>query len=404
MPDVTMPELLGAITRIGDAHEAFVKSWGGAVTSVKGEVAELRDRLEEVESKRNGPGRITTGSENAEEREHKSRFMNWLRHPHDGEAKNQLSEFESRARKNVSISSSASGGYAVPESIGRDIEKLERKFSPVRSLVNVVSVGTSDFKSLVSLGGAESGWVGESDSRSETGTPLLRERVPTMGELYAFPQATEWALDDMFFDVAGWLAQEVADSFAIQEGAAVLTGNGTNKPTGMLNTSPVTTADFASPLRAAAAYQYLACPPVSSPAVAEITADKLVDLVYLPNARYRANGTWAMNSNTAAVIRKLKDTNGQYLWAPGLVAGQPDMLLGYPVSIWEQMDDVGANKYPVAFGDFRRGYTLVDRTQLRITVDANITTPGRIKYFVRRREGGCVNNNDSLKWLKTTLS
>lgn len=107
-----------------------------------------------------------------------------------------------------------------------------------------------------------------------------------------------------------------------------------------------------------------------------------------------------MNSTTAGAIRKLKDSGtGAYVWQPGLAAGQPDRLLGYPVAVWEDMDDVGGGNLPIAFGDFRRGYILCDRTQLRITVD-NVTTPGYAKFYVRRREGGFVSNNDAIKWLK----
>ena len=252
----------------------------------------------------------------------------------------------------------------------------------------------------MNLRGATAGWVGESDSRTETATPQLREVVPTMGELFAYPQTTEWAMDDVFFDVGSWLAEEVAEQFAVEEGAAVLTGNGSNRPTGMLNTTPVTTADHASPLRAAAAYQYIAN--TSSPTGTVLLPDSLIDLVYAVNSRYRANGTWAMNSTTAAAVRKLKASGtGEYLWQQGMAAGQPDLLLGYPISIWEQMSDIGNNNFPIAFGDFRRGYLLADRTQIRITVDANITTPGRIKYFVRRREGGHVLNGDAIKFLRT---
>jgi HK97 family phage major capsid protein len=304
----------------------------------------------------------------------------------------------------VTIGTPAAGGYAVPEEILRDIERLELKFSPVRRLVRVQPVSTGDVKQLVNIRGAASGWVGETGTRNQTNTPLLRERVPTLGEIYAYPQASEWSLDDVFFDVGAWLAEEAGQAFAEAEGDAVIRGNGTNQPTGMLNTAPVATADFASPLRNAAAYQFIASLSDSSPVVAEIIADRLIDLLYSVNSAYRVNGTWVMNSTTAAAVRKLKDGNGQYLWAQGLIAGQPDRLLGYPVEIWEQMDDIGTNKFPVAFGDFRRAYTLVERTQLRITVDPSITTPGTHKFYIRRREGGCVANNDAIKWLKTTVA
>jgi HK97 family phage major capsid protein len=180
----------------------------------------------------------------------------------------------------------------------------------------------------------------------------------------------------------------------------VIRGNGTNKPTGMLNTTPVTTADFASPLRAATAYQYIASPSLVSPTVYGIDPDKLIDLVYGVNSIYRAGASWAMNSTTAGAIAKLKDGEGRYLWRESLIAGQPAQLLGFPVAIWEQMDNIGANNFPIGFGNWRRAYTLTERTDLRITTD-NITTPGRVKFYIRRREGGCVTNNDALKFLRT---
>lgn len=303
----------------------------------------------------------------------------------------------------MTIASGASGGFGVPEVIGKQIESMERKLSPVRDLVRVVQVGTSDYKELLNLKGASSGWVGESGARNATKTSLLREVVPTHGELYAYPQASEWSLDDVFFNVADWLAQECADSFAEQEGGAVITGDGANKPTGMLHTAPVATADDASPLRAAAAYQYLACRSPSSPAIAEITADSLIDLVYALNAKYRSGATFAMNSATAGAIAKLKDKEGRYVWQQSLIPGAPSTLLGYPVAAWEQMPDIGSDAFPVAFGNFRRAYLLVDRRPARITVD-NVTSPGFVKYYVRRREGGMVLNNDSLRFLRTTVA
>src|SRR5262249_21841494 len=145
----------------------------------------------------------------------------------------------------------------LPKVIADMIEQFELKISPVRALVDVQKVGTTDFHQLLNLRGTTSGWVGETGSRSASNTPQLRDIVPTFGELFAYPQVSEWSLDDLQFDVANWLASNVADEFAYQEGEAVIRGSGTNRPTGMINTTPVTTADNASPVRAAAAYQYI---------------------------------------------------------------------------------------------------------------------------------------------------
>lgn len=360
------------------------------------EIKFFQDRLEELESRAKTPGK-TAADKRADE--HKDAFLTWMRHkgamPQDEQ---RLYEIERKMMeaKDITVGSSAGGGYALPKEISRMIEQFELKFSPVRRLVKVVPVGTSDYHQLLNLRGTTSGWVGETGSRSASNTPQLRDIVPTHGELYAYPQCSEWSLDDLFFNVENWLAENVADEFAFQEGEAVIRGNGTNKPTGMINTTPVTTDDFASPVRAAAAYQYV--PSVASPFV--VTADSLIDVTYKLNSAYRSNGVFVMNSNTIAGVRKLKDTTNQYLWQPSLQAGQPDLLLGKRIETWEQMDDIGSAKFPVAFGDFARGYLLVDRVGMRITRD-NVTNPGFIRFYVRRREGGIVLNNDAIKFIRT---
>jgi HK97 family phage major capsid protein len=174
----------------------------------------------------------------------------------------------------------------------------------------------------------------------------------------------------------------------------------------MLNTAPVATADFASPLRAAAAYQFVTMdtdaqfvPPDGSPAAAGLAADGLIDAIYTLNSAYRTGASWIMNSLTTAGVRKLKDRQGAYMWQPGLQAGQPAELLGYPVATWEQMPDVALNALPIGFGNWKRAYVLVDRVGMRITRD-NVTSIGFVKFYVRRREGGIVLNNDAAKFCK----
>lgn len=378
--------------------EKDLKSAAELKTMLETEMQLNRERLEELEAKATRPPKTAEEKLRAE---HKETFFEWMRNK--GNSPQHEVKLQELQRKSVTIGSNAGGGFAVPEEIAREIERLELKFSPVRRLVKVVRAGTSDYKELVNIRGATSGWVGESGTRSETSTPQLREVVPTFGELYAYPQASEWSLDDMFFNVDSWLAEEVAQEFAQEEGTAIISGNGSSKPTGMINTTPVATDDFASPMRAAAAYEFVASLTDSSPAVAEIMPDSLITLQYTLNSAYRNMATWVMNSNSAGAIRKMKDTNGQYLWQPSLQAGQPDMLLGRPIEIWEQMQDVGTNNFPVAFGDFRRGYVLADRVGLRITRD-NVTNVGFVRFYVRRREGGMVLNNDAIKFLRTTIA
>jgi HK97 family phage major capsid protein len=360
-----------------------------------------RDKLEELETRAKSPGK--TAIEKAQD-DYSKAFMSWVRGRGQSQTDEQkmldISRKMATEGKAITIGSAAGGGHAVPEEISRMIEKLELKFSPVRRLVKVVQAGTSDYKELISINGATSGWVGENTARPETSTPTLREVVPTHGELYAYPQASEWSLDDIFFNVESWLAESVAEQFAIAEATAVLTGDGSNKPTGMLNSAPTAVTDEAAS-RAAAVYEFVA----NVDSGFAILPDKLIDLVYKTNSAYRSNANFVMNSVTAGAIRKLREdgANGQYLWQPGLQAGAPDRLLGYPVEIWEQMQSPGAAQHPIAFGDFRRGYVLADRVGLRMTRD-NVTNIGHVRFYVRRREGGIVLNNNAIKWLKTTAT
>jgi HK97 family phage major capsid protein len=357
---------------------------------------EMQERIEEIEARKSTPGKTGGDGETAESREHMKLFDAWIRKPKHPETNRKLSEFETQA-KSVSIATPSAGGYAVPEEIGRRIREMQIKLSPVRRLVNVGRAGTSDIKRLIDIGGAEGGWRSESGSVTETDTPLLREVAPTGGEIYAYPKASNWSLEDVFFDVSKWLVRSCSRRFAQLEGAAVISGDGSNKPTGMLNTTPVTTADDATVKRAAAAYQYILGGD-NSPAGPD--GDALIDLVYALNSEYRSGAAWAMNSNTVGAIRKLKASGtGDYIFQPSLQAGQPALLLGYPVEVWEQMPDPVGGAFPIAFGNFDEGYELIDRGDLHITVD-EVTTPGMTKFYVRRRVYGAPMNNDAVKFLK----
>ncbi len=178
-----------------------------------------------------------------------------------------------------------------------------------------------------------------------------------------------------------------------------MSGNGTAKPTGLTNTAVTLIDDFASPLRGAAAYQYVAS--LATPDA--IVADSLFDVQFKLNSRYRAGAKYIFNSTTAGQIRKLKDSQNRYLWEPSMQAGTPERLLGYPISIWEQMATVtqGAGSLPVAFGNFKRGYLIAQRVGMRIVVD-QVTNPGFVRFYISRRIGGIPLNNNAIKFIKTT--
>ena len=365
-----------------------------AITAKKAAEAELekqRSRIEMLEALAERP-RGTP--EEVARKEYADTFFKGLREGFQNQDVN--TKLRTLAQKDVTLASNAGGGFALPKEIGATVDALLLKQSEIVANVKNIRVGTSDYQELVSIHGGTSGWVSETGTRSATGTPNLRSQKPTWGELYAYPQVSEWSIQDIQFNVAEWLTNDVSEGMAQALSTAIWNGNGSSKPTGMTNTAPVLTDDYASPLRAAAAYEYIVVG--SSPQA--LKSDDIINLVYQLNPRYRSMAKFAMNTVTQGHVRKMKDTNGQYLWQPSLQAGQPDRLLGYEVFTWEDMGNpTTGNAFPVAFGDFSRAYLLTSRTELMIQSES-ITNPGYVRFYVRRRYGGIPLNNDAVKFIK----
>lgn len=289
----------------------------------------------------------------------------------------------------------AAGGYAVPEEIDSEIGRLLTAISPIRSIANVVKVGSAGYRKLVTAGGTPSGWVSETAARPETATPSFIELAPPFGELYANPAASQAMLDDSAFDVEAWLASEIATEFARAEGSAFVSGNGVNRPKGFLASPAAIQVDSIRPF---GTLQYIATGVAGGfPAVAP--QDKLIDLVQTLRPPYRQGAVFVMNSATSARIRKFKTDDGAFLWQPGLVAGQPDTLLGYPVVEAEDMPDVAVDSFSVAFGNFRIGYLIAERTETQILRDPFTNKPF-VHFYATKRVGGQVANSEAIKLLK----
>lgn len=300
-------------------------------------------------------------------------------------------------RAEMSTDSNPDGGYTVPTEIDRTIQNQMIHISPMRRLASIARTGTSDYHKLINKRGASSGWVGERDTRSETDTPLLGDIVPPMGELYAQPEITAWMAEDSQFDLMAFLQENVSDEFAYQEGAAFTTGDGLKKPMGFLS-QPTSADDDGT--RAFGTLQF-----VKSGAAASFAAsnpgDALINLVYKVKSGYRSGPGvgWQMNSATLSVIRQFKDGQGNYLWQKTMTEGQPSTLCGYPVFENEDMPDIGANAFPVAFGNWRRGYLIVDRSELRLLRDP-FTKKGWIRFYFTKRVGGATTDSRAIKLLK----
>lgn len=351
-----------------------------------GKIADLKSAFQELEKKMNRPG--SAGEADPIKAEHKQAFGRFLRRGID----DGLGELQAKA---YNITTDSDGGFAVPEELDRSILDKLVDVSPIRQIATVRTVSTSDYKKLVNVRGTASGWVDEDDARTATNSSSFQQVTPFMGELYAYPQATQQMLEDVFFNAEQWVVDEVSTEFSRVEGAAFVTGDGTKKPKGFLSYTTAATADSS---RAFGTLQH-----VASGAAADWAAsnpqDKLLDLVYSLKAGFRANARFVMNKGILGEIRKFKATDGNYIWRPGLEAGQPDTLLGYGITEAEDMPAKAANALAIAFGDFGRGYLIVDRIGTQTLRDPYTNKP-YVGFYVRKRVGGCVVDSEAIKLLK----
>ena len=286
------------------------------------------------------------------------------------------------------------GGYAVPREIDALIARHLTEISPIRAIAQVVQTGSAGYRKLVTTGGTASGWVSETAARPETDTPKFAEIAPPSGELYANPAASQAMLDDAGFDLESWLASEIAMEFARAEGAAFVNGSGVDRPKGFL-AAPVSALGDST--RAFGTVQYLGSGDAAG--FGSEPDATLIDLVHTLKGGYRQGASWVMNSSTLAEVRKLKTADGAFLWQPGLVEGQPDRLLGYPVVEAEDMPGIAANAFPIAFGNFRAGYLIAERTATQILRDPYINKPF-VHFYATKRVGGQVLDSAAIKLLK----
>jgi len=352
-----------------------------AIVSIKGDVEEVKSRLDKVSRAAARPA--LDGASPAPTIEVKSFVDGYLRHGRESEL------------KALSGAVLADGGYAVPRQIDAAIARTLTQMSPIRKVAQVVQTGTAGYRKLIATGGVASGWVSETAGRPETATPTFAEIAPPTGELYANPAASQAMLDDAAFDLESWLAAEIATEFARAEGAAFVGGSGVDQPRGFLTAPTSANPDGNRPQ---GTLQFV----VSGAAADFATTNpetRLIDLVHALKAGHRQGASWVMNSATLARVRKFKTADGGFLWQPGLVEGQPDRLLGYPVIEAEDMPDVAADALPIAFGNFRNGYLIAERSATSILRDPFTNKPF-VHFYATKRVGGQLLDSEAIKLLK----
>ena len=294
---------------------------------------------------------------------------------------NSLPELE---RKSLTVGTSTEGGYLVVEQFAQEILKNLVQYSPIRQAARVGRMAASQIVLPRRTSAPTAAWVGETQTRSTTQAAYGQVAIDAH-EAACYVDASAKLLEDAQFNVDAEIANDLAEEFGRIEGNAFVLGNGINKPFGIL---------FDINIAA-----------LASGAATAITADALIDALYALPAFYRGRSSWLMNGTTLASVRKLKDGQGQYLWAPGLIPGQPSTLLGRPVVEAVDCPDVEAGAYPIVVGDFDSGYRIFDRVDMSVLRDPfTQATSGLVRFHARRRVGGDVVKAEAFRKILVATS
>lgn len=326
--------------------------------------------------------------------EHAKAFNKWFR---KGERAIDADLHDLEVKAALSTDSDPDGGFLLPEEMSSEIERVAGTVSVMREISTVMTIGTDEYTKLVNMGGAGAGWVGEKGSRPETDTPTLVKLIFNAMELYANPAASQRTLDDARLDIAAWLGNEVDVAFAEQEGAAFISGNGVEKPRGILGYDTVANASYewgkVGFITSGKSDGFIAPTTSASP------ADCLIETYTGLKQQYRGGASWLMSDATMAKVRKFKDADGAFIWAPPSASAELPTILNKPVRTDDNMDAVAAGKFPVAFGDFKRAYLIVDRFGIRVLRDPFTNKP-YVHFYTTKRVGGGVQNFEAYKLLK----
>jgi len=383
-------EGLSPVTQVGAAVAGLVRDIKGLKGDLEATLEQQKERLTMLDRKSLSAARPALSTATDLEAPHKKAFNAYLRSGDDDALRGLMLE-----GKSLSTVVNSDGGYLVDPETSASIATVLSSTASIRAIANVVQVEASSFDVLIDHTEAGAGWATEVGAATETTTPSIDRISIPLYELNALPKASQRLLDDSAFDVEGWLAPRLAGKFARAEAAAFVSGDGADKPTGFLDHAAVAESGWT--------WGNLGYIATGVDGGFDTAGDSIIDLVYALGAQYRANGTFVMNSKTAGTVRKLKDADGRHLWSDGLAAAEPARLLGYPVLISEDMPDIASDAYAIAFGDFRAGYTIAERPDLRVLRDPFSAKP-HVLFYATKRVGGDVRDFAAIKLLRFGLS
>lgn len=346
----------------------------------------LNERMDELDTKLNrrpAPQLSPKDTQDEQARRQKAAFLNFCRYGLEGmsaEEKSLLAK-DSLPGEKKSLSSPQGVEYLASPEVTNEIIKGVVEFSPIRTVARVRTTGAKSVKIRKRTGTFAAAWIGKTATRTETtGLKYGLEEVPTH-ELYALVDIPFEDLEDSDFNLEAELNLEASEQFGVAEGLSSVSGDAVGEWEGLLT-------------NAAMGFT------VSGDANL-ITGDGLIQLYVDVKDAYARNGTWMLKRDSIGKVRKLKDSQGQYVWMPGLSSALPSTILDRPYVEAVDMPTIAASAFPVLFGDFRRGYTVIDRVQIAVIRDQfTQANNGAVRFHFRKRSGGQVVNVEAIRKLK----
>lgn len=369
--------------------ENFKTSVLGRMENLEEKFSDIDKAMTDIEKKAGRPG---AGKEDMtpEQTEYRKAFNRYLR-------KGNESGLDELQQKAMNTGSDPDGGYLVLPEMDREIDRIAETMGGLYRVANVKTIGTAKYEKLVKTAGMAMRRVADGSGGGESTEPKFSKVAIEVFTGEVEPWINNETLEDTFNNVETDLADEAGIAFAEGGGSEFITGNGVGKARGILGYPAVANASYTwgnlGYIASGAAGAFKTTTTSVNP------ADALVDMVHALKAKYRSGASWLMNDATAGVVRKLKDNDARHVWIDSLINGQPSLLLGYPVTIDDNMPDIAAGSYSIAFGNFKRGYTIVNRTGTTLIRDP-YTTKGVTKFNFRRRFSGGVTHFEAIKLMK----
>jgi len=373
-----------------------IEEQGATFNEIKGRIDELDSAIVQIEKKANRPKADGGRSEDtAEQAEYRKAFGAYLRRGVD-------SGLVEAGRKAMNSGSDPDGGYLITPEMDRAIDRIAATMGGLSTVASSITVGVQKWQKLIKTSGMSMRRVANGATGGETTEPRYAQI-----EIELFPSEVEpWVHNETLADsranLEADLADEAAIGFAEGAGAEFITGNGVGKARGITSYTNVANSAYAwgsvGYVVTGLSGAFLA------PTTSVSPADALISLQHSLKSKYRSGAVWLLNSTTAGMIRKMKNADGAFIWSDSLIAGQPPVLLGSPVVIDDNMADIAAGSFSVAYGNFRRGYAIVTHAGGTVLIRDNVTAKGQTKFNFRRRFGGGIVNFEAIKLLRFATS